>query len=137
MNECRVNLNRVYPTMRGLHRICAQQRATGFVRNVRESVGRGAGDTRTPVHAPVVLLPPATPVEGDALEELPARDLVLHLLLYAAGRVAGEWVVFFDSFWFVYISMNKDGLRGPRTAHQICSTQPDGLSLSTPRRYYR
>lgn len=69
-----------------------QQRTTGFVRNVRESVGRGAGDTRTAVHPPILLLPPAAAVETDALEELPARDLVLHLLLYAAGRVAGELV---------------------------------------------
>lgn len=64
----------------------------GFVCNVRESVGRGAGDTRAPVHPPVVLLPPAAAVETDALEELPARDIVLHLLLYAAGCVAGELV---------------------------------------------
>lgn len=64
---------------------------TGVVRIVRESVGRGAGDTRTAVHPPVVLLPPAASVETYALEELPARDVVLHLLLYAAGRVAGEF----------------------------------------------
>ncbi len=52
-------------------------------------MGRGTGDARTPVHPPVVLLPPAAAVETDALEELPAGDLVLHLLLYAAGRIAG------------------------------------------------
>lgn len=63
----------------------------GVVRIVRESVGRGAGDSRTPVHPAVVLLPAATAVETYALEELPAGDVVLHLLLYAAGRVAGEF----------------------------------------------
>lgn len=63
---------------------------TGVVRNVRESVGGGAGGTRTPVQPPVVLLPTTTTLEANALEELPARDVVLHLLLYATGRLAGE-----------------------------------------------
>lgn len=44
---------------------------TGVVRYVREPVDRGAGDPRTPVQPPVVLLPPASAVETYALEELP------------------------------------------------------------------
>lgn len=64
-------------------------------------MGGRASDTRAAIQPPGVLLPSATPVEADALEELSAGDVVLHLLRHAAGRAAGELGYFVLFFLFL------------------------------------
>lgn len=52
-------------------------------------MGGTAGHKRTSVQPASVLLPTATSVEATALAKLPARDVAVYLLRYAARSPAG------------------------------------------------